>query len=506
MKTGLLVAAAILLAPAALRAQAQPPEPTSAPEPAAPDPAAPEPTPEPGPGDELGALRAVEETVLGELRFEAPDAGDFSHLEGMQELSRPKGLRGDQLSWELGTGGLRAASALSLGGTRGARLAGFDIPVVINAAVEQYLDLLQGRARPTFTRWLSRTSRYYPLMQPILRKHGLPEDLVSVALVESGLHYAAFSRARASGPWQFMKHTGARYGLKSGFWVDERRDFIKATEAAARHLEDLFAEFGDWYLAWAAYNAGAGRVRRAIERSGARDFWSLAAAGALAQETQRYVPKIIAAAVISQNPERYGFGGIAYQKPLEWEVVEVEGMADLKAAARAVGSDLATLKELNPELRFWCSPPDRKRYPLRLPRGTAERFRKHYRPPARDDQVAFLRHRLRPGETLSHVALAYRTSVEALMAANRIGDARRVRAGRSLIVPVHPCGLRTARARPGASMRGRRTRGARYHTVQPGDSLWSIAERYESSVEKLRRINSLGATDKLRVGKRLRVE
>jgi membrane-bound lytic murein transglycosylase D len=334
------------------------------------------------------------------------------------------------------------------------RLTGFDIPVVINPAVEQYLELLQGSGRTMFSRWLARTTRYGPLIRPILRKHGVPEDLLAVALVESGLKFSALSRAKAVGPWQFMEATGKAYGLKAGFWLDERRDFLKATDAAARHLKDLYTRFGDWYLAWAAYNTGERRVIRALQRTGASDFWGIRESALLAAETKRYVPKIIAAALIAKNPERYGFHGIDWLPPLTWDELEVPGPINLKAVARAVGVELEVIQELNPELRFWCTPPDLERYRLRIPKDSRARFAARYRPLARDMQLAYTRHRLQAGETLSHVALRHQTSVQALLSANRIRDPRRVRAGTNLIVPVRPCGTqapKTAAADPAGS-------------------------------------------------------
>ncbi|MFH2114890.1 MAG: LysM peptidoglycan-binding domain-containing protein, partial [Spirochaetota bacterium] len=251
----------------------------------------------------------------------------------------------------------------------------------------------------------------------------------------------------------------------------------------ARHLKDLHARFGDWYLAWAAYNTGEGRVARALQRTGATDFWGLRESDHLAAETKRYVPKIIAAALNVKNPERYGFSGIDWLPPLSWEEVEVEGTVNLKAAARAVGADLEALQEINPELRFWCTPPHLKRYRLRIPKGSRERFDQRYRPLARDQQVTHTRHRLKSGETLSHVALGYKTSVQALLSANRIADPRRLRAGTSLIVPVRPCGGSAAVAampapgpnqapREKAKKAARSGPAPRVHVVQPGDSLW----------------------------------
>lgn len=393
---------------------------------------------------ELAQMRAAEQAALSSTAWGLPSRADFSTIEGGECARRKPIMRGVSLLYELSSAGIESGTAhpgaASASTGRGGSLFGFDIPIVLNEPVLKLLNFLQGTGRAVFQNWLARTTRYYPVMRQILTKYGLPEDLVSVALIESGLSYSAYSRARASGPWQFIQATGKLYGLKSDFWIDERRDIVKATDAAARHLKDLYERFGDWYLVWAAYNAGEFGVTRAMTRSGCQGFWELAEAGALANETRWYVPKIIAAAMIQKNPEQFGFTDISYLDPIEWDEVEVTGMADLKAAATAVGVSLELMKELNPELRFWCSPPYLKSYRLRVPKGTAEQFKKLYHPTVRDNQVTFSKYVVQPGETIGHIARATHTSIEALLNANNIANPRRVRAGKALIVPIRPCG------------------------------------------------------------------
>jgi membrane-bound lytic murein transglycosylase D len=394
-------------------------------------------------GEELEKMAEAEAEVFSDRNVPMPDRNEFSCVEGLEDSPRETLLRQDKLQVELGTGASEEMESRWMGATlsaRGSREKGFDIPVVINESVERWIAFLQLRTPEIFSKWLARTTRYYPVMRPILKQYGLPEDLMAVALIESGLQYAAFSRAHASGPWQFIKSTGSTYGLKSDFWIDERRDIVKATDAAARHLRDLYRHYNDWYLAWAAYNAGAGWVDRAIERLNSRDFWELATAGLFRNETKGYVPKIIAAAIIQKDPEKFGFGRVQYLEPLQWDEVEVEGMADLKAAASATGVTLQEIQELNPELKFWCSPPYMKSYRLRVPKGTLDRFHKSYNPSVRDNRTTFVHHRVRSGETLGHIAIAYRTSVEALMSANHISNPRRVGAGKPILVPIQPCG------------------------------------------------------------------
>jgi membrane-bound lytic murein transglycosylase D len=471
--------------------------------------------------DELAAMQAAEETIDPDT-WQLPDRRMYSAIEGAAPRQRRLRLSNDELVFELGTGWLRHPTDRPGGeaavATRGLHPAGFDIPVVLNQPVLQVIDFLQGSGSKMFHRWLARTTRYYPIMRPILRKYDLPEDLVAVALIESGLMYKAFSRAKASGPWQFMQSTGQAYGLKVDFWIDERRDFHKATDAAARHLRDLYNRFGDWYLAWAAYNAGENKITRALQRTGSGDFWALLPTNTLHPETKRYVPKIIAAALISRNPERYGFRGVPYEKPLTFEEVEVSGMADLKAAARAVGVDLETIQELNPELRYWCSPPYLKSYHLHIPSGTRQQFLDNYKPAVRDSDVAYTRYLLKTGETLTHVALKYKTSVEAIKAANRIQDVRRIRAGRSLLIPIRPCGnpppgrvlnaaAGKARKRKAGQKGGRKVKaGGGSYVVQSGDTLWSIAATHKTDVARLNRLNRLKPGHVLMPGDVIRVK
>ena len=235
----------------------------------------------------------------------------------------------------------------------------YDIPIVINAAVEQHMKYFQKTIPKRFKMWLERSGRFTPMMRAILKEHDMPEDLVYLALIESGFNCSAYSRAAAVGPWQFIRGTGRRYGLRIDYWVDERRDPVKSTHAAAKYLGDLYAEFGSWYLAAAGYNAGEGKVRRALKRYNADDFWSISQGRRyyLKRETRQYVPKMIAAAIIAKNPEKYGFKEIRYWEPLAYDTVKVHSGTSLGVAAKLAGIQTKELVQLNPELRRWCTPP-----------------------------------------------------------------------------------------------------------------------------------------------------
>lgn len=405
----------------------------------------------------------------------------------------------------------------------------YDIPIEINEQVVAYVRFFQGRGRKWFTRWLERSHRWIPFMQPILAEEGVPLDLVYLAMIESGFSAHALSSAKASGFWQFMGPTGKRFGLRDDFWVDERRDPVLATRAGARYLKKLHEEFDDWYLAWAGYNAGEGKMRRAIRMYGTRDFWELSAAGRyLRPETKHYVPKLMAAAIIAKHPERFGFEGVAPEGPFEFEEVEVPDATDLEVIARAAGVDADTIRHLNPSLRRWCTPPARggKGYKVKIPPGTKERFLAEYASVKPTERLTFRHHRVQRGDTLSVIARQFDMPVEAIMKMNNIRNPRMLRVGMDLIIPLpadlatrHPDRATAAvqtKAKPQARQAPRattarierapvRSEGQTRYVVRKGDTLWSISQRFGVEVESLRRWNNLGRGGhrNLRVGQSL---
>ena len=219
--------------------------------------------------------------------------------------------------------------------------------------------LLPDRGRKKFELYLSRSGKYVGMMQKILVRYGLPEDLVYVALIESGFSPKAYSVAKAAGPWQFISATGRSYGLRIDWWADERRDAEKSTHAAASYLRDLYGMFESWPLATAAYNAGEGKIQRAVTRYKSDDFSELIRHGYLKQETKDYVPKMLAALTIAKDPDKYGFGDVAYEAPLDLRTVSVPGGTDLAAVARLLEVPVEAIRDWNPELRRFCTPPNR---------------------------------------------------------------------------------------------------------------------------------------------------
>lgn len=321
----------------------------------------------------------------------------------------------------------------------------FDIPLATHPLVDTYIDYFTGSGRGFFKKWLTRAHRYIPIMQPILEAKGLPRDLVYLAMIESGFSSRAYSTAAASGFWQFIRSTGKLYGLRNDAWVDERQDFILATKAAAEYLSHLYSYFGDWHLAWAGYNAGHGRIGRALKKYGVEDFWSLIAhEGSLAKETQHYVPKMIAAALIAKSPERYGFTDIEPLSPLLYDELEVTKATDIQALARELQIDYQDLRDLNPALRHNITPPGRS-FILRVPAGTKEQVLawtvlqpeakapRNLREPS-EPRKGYATHRVRRGDTLSGIAKRYHTTVLAVMQLNHMRNTKSLHVGQKLVV------------------------------------------------------------------------
>lgn len=379
----------------------------------------------------------------------------------------------------------------------------YEIPLEMNEKVEAWIDYFQNVIPERFGLYLTRLGKYERMIQEKLAVTGLPQDLIYLALIESGMNPNAYSRAHAVGMWQFIEGTGRRYDLRVDYWVDDRRDPIKATDAAIAHLSDLFDEFGSWYLAAAAYNAGAGRVRRALQATGASSFWDLADGRTLRAETRNYVPKLIAAAIIAKDPAKYGFGDVRPEPRLAYDEVEVPDATSFDVLARAAGTDEGAIRELNPQLRRSVTPPNR-RVTVRVPAGSGAMFAANYAKVPPSERVTWLEHRVTRGETLSQIARRYGTSVSALQAANGNINPRRLQIGQPLIVPRAGASLARAGGTGERPSRAARPSGPVTVTVRRGDTLWSIARRYEVSTGELIAWNNLSSTV-IRPGDRLEI-
>ena len=356
-----------------------------------------------------------------------------------------------------------------------------DMPIDDNDRVVAKIRFFQTRGRKTFATWLQRAGRYRTLIGDILQREGMPSDLFYVAVIESGLNPRAYSRSRAVGLWQFMARTGRMMDLKLTHWIDERRDPIKATEKAALYLKDLFAEFGDWRLALAAYNGGPGRVRRAIARADTNDYWQLD----LPRETRNYVPLFMAATVIAKEPQLFGFEPQAEEPAFAYEEVvlpEDWPYVDLKAAAQLLGIERQALHDLNPELRQDITPPgSRSPYTLRVPTGKRRVLLDQYASLPAPQKAAVHQYRVQRGDTISGIAQTFGVSTRVIAAANSLRNPNLIRPRQLLYIPVAP------RAKPASGRRGT-------YTVRPNDVLGRIASQHGVSLRDLMKWNGLKTT------------
>lgn len=361
----------------------------------------------------------------------------------------------------------------------------YEISLEMNRSVQRWINYFRRRVPQRFATYLHRAGRYEPMIRRKLREAGMPTDLVYKALIESGMNPDAYSRARAVGLWQFMAGTARKYGLEVSYWVDERRDPVKATDAAIRYLSDLYDEFGSWYLAAAAYNVGEGRVRWGLARTGADDFWALSDARVIPRETRNHVPKIIAAALIARHPDRYGFGHVDPAEPLRYDVVTVPEATSMDVLAKAAGVRERRIRELNPEYRRNVTPPGREAQ-VKVPPGSAGRFRTRYARIPSSERVTWLTHRVTRGQTLSEIAGRYGTSVRAILAANDGLRPRRLQIGQRLVVPRS--------GRRGDGRLAGRLDGPSTVVVRRGDTLWDIASRHGVTTRQLMAWNDLSSS------------
>jgi membrane-bound lytic murein transglycosylase D len=352
-----------------------------------------------------------------------------------------------------------------------------DLPLMVNDPVLAYLNYFKtARGSAIVETGLRRAGRYREMVQRVLREEGMPQDLIYLAQAESAFLPQAVSKAGARGMWQFMSFAARKYGLEKTWWVDERQDPEKATHAAARDLRELYSQFGDWYLAMAAYNSGAGTVQHAVERTGYADFWELYRRNVLPKETKNYVPIILALTLISKDPARYGIE-FEPEPPVKADAVKPGQPIDLRLVAETIDTDLETLRALNPQLLRLVTPADPE-FVLQLPEGTAERFFAEIAAIPAEKWVSWRRHKVEQGETLSAVAKRYHVLPSEIAQANDLPVGTPVEEGQKLIIPA----AAHSEAAAGKLIRYR---------VRRSDTVASIADEFDVSVAELRKWNGL---------------
>jgi len=375
------------------------------------------------------------------------------------------------------------------------------IPIQMNRRVELALKYFQTKGRKVFTIWLERSGKYEEMIRSILKEYELPENLVYLAMIESGFNPKAYSYARASGLWQFIYGTGSYYGLRSDWWFDERRDPLLASHAAAQHLVDLNKRFGDWYLALAGYNCNPKRVERTMRQYNTRDFWKLKR---LPRQTRNYIPTFIAANIIAENPEKYGFH-VAKMQPVTWDTIRISECVDLEIVARCVDTTFNAIKDINPAVKKWCTPPGVKDFTLNIPVGTKEKFRKNYASIPDADKRSWVRHKVRSGETLSVIAKKYGSTVSVVKNYNKIKGSM-IYVNQFLLIPVPQnkkyYTYQKSYARKSSSSSSSKRKKARTNVipkghkkityiVKQGDTLGEIAEVYKTRASRVRSWNNL---------------
>ncbi len=358
-----------------------------------------------------------------------------------------------------------------------------DLPLMMTDQVASFINYFSTKGRGTLERALARSGRYREMISRVLKEEGVPQDLIYLAQAESGFHPLALSRAGARGMWQFMASRASGYGLERNWWIDERQDPEKATHAAARHLKDLYNQFGDWYLAMAAYNSGPLTVQRAVQRTGYADFWELYRRNVLPKETRNYVPNIVAVTIMAKNPGQYGLEDVVQDKAPEVDKVKINYPVDLRLVAECTDTPVATLQELNPSLLRMTTPKDQE-FILNLPAGTGERFEKAIAAIPQDMRVWWRYHKVQPGETLSQVASRYHTTAAAIAQVNSLDADAELEKDTKLVIPVTP-------GKRGESEALAFSKRATRYKVRKGDTILSVADDFGVPAERLRKWNHM---------------
>jgi membrane-bound lytic murein transglycosylase D len=369
-----------------------------------------------------------------------------------------------------------------------------DLPLMMTDQVAGFIAYFSNHGRGIFERALARSGRYREMMLPILKEEGVPQDLIYLAQAESGFHALAVSRVGARGIWQFMGSRARGYGLHHNIYVDDRQDPEKSTRAAARHLKDLYNQFGDWYLAMAAYNSGPGTVQAAVKRTGYADFWELYNRNVLPKETKNYVPIILAVTIMAKNPAQYGLQDVVMERPAEYDTVTIDYPVDLRLVAECVGSTPSELQDLNPSLLRMTTPRTGK-FELHLPAGTRDDYQTAIASIPPDMRLWWRYHVVTPGETLASLARNYHTTIRQISEVNHL-EGRELDPQARLVIPVNPG------KHPASDAATYARRITRYH-VRKGDTVESVADNFGLSPQQLRRWNGIRSSTSSLSGRRV---
>lgn len=358
-----------------------------------------------------------------------------------------------------------------------------DLPLMMTDQVAGYINYFSSnRGRNTLEHGLELSGRYRNMIERVLKEEGVPQDLIYLAQAESGFHPYAVSRAGARGIWQFMGSRARAYDLHHDFWMDERQDPEKSTRAAARHLKDLYNQFGDWYLAMAAYNSGPGTVQAAVKRTGYADFWELYRRNVLPKETRNYVPIIIAETIMAKNPSQYGLNSVVPESEFQYETVKINYSVDLRLVADCVDMTLAQLQDLNPSLLRTVTP--KTHFDLHLPIGTTDKYQSAIASVPTEMRVSWRYHTVAPGDTMMSLARSYHTTAYAIATANQLDIKDTVEPGAKLVVPV----ALSKRSNADAQTYAKRLT---VYRVKRNDTVQTVADNLGISPTTIRRWNRL---------------